>query len=110
MAANATSLHTCHGCWPHPAQCPCAGVPALCDGLILHVDPQTWTIALSPDRAALVVFLRGKDCSLLSGPVRVDVSLPQERSLTHKHPEHTRIDAMGFAGERHPIPIVVCDI
>lgn len=80
---------------------------------MLHVDPQTWAIALSPDRAVLLVFLRGQDRSLsglLSGPMRVDVSLPQERLLMHKHLEHTRIDAMTFTGEHHPILTAGCII
>ena len=78
---------------------------------MLHVDPETWTIALSPDRAALVVFFRDQDrslSSLLSAPVRVGLRVPQEQLLMHEHNEHTRIDAITFGGELHPIPVAVC--
>ena len=76
---------------------------------MLHVDPQTWTIALSPDRLALVVFLPGEDRSLnrlLSAPVRVDY--PENHLPMIGHECYTSIDAMTCAGEPHPVPIAVC--
>ncbi len=84
---------------------PCAGIPALSQHLLLHVDPQTWTTALSPDGLALVVFLRGKDrslSSLLSEPVRPDMSLANRQLVAHRHHAHTRVNAITFAGELHP--------
>ena len=87
---------------------PCAGIPTLCNQSMLHVDPESWTIALSPDRAALVVFIRGQDhslSSLLSAPVRVSVSTPQEHLSMHEQNERTWIDAMTFAGKPYPLLI-----
>ena len=66
------------------------------------MDSQTWTIALSPDRKTLVVFSRGRDSSfgsLLSEPVRVDVSIPEERSMEHEYIEHSGITAMTSVGK-----------
>ena len=80
----------------------CAGVPALQAQPILHVDSQTWTIALSPDRKTLVVISRGRDSSvgsLLSEPVRVDVSIPEERPMQCEYIEHLRIAAMTSVGK-----------